>query len=817
MKPYKIFYAVVLLSLCVVLFVQSSEKAQGETESVTTSVGFRTEDPGPFLSWPLPHVNITSITRLPHTPWTHNFLGIETCPSYPALIDAGYWPNAFKGNYAGNRHLIKNGVPDSSVKWVNAGKSDGFDNAFACYGARSGLPDHAGTDFSAADGTDVLASAWADQIYVYFNNGQYRIRLRHPNVNGSGQTWYTYYVHLSASSFPMGTRSVNIDAGQKIGEVGQRHLHFEVAVGPDYSGSQARNPWGIDRAPWQGCLWLDQTLCPIPNDTARDNQHQASTGHFPDIPISDWRLPYIETLYHIGAVGGFSDGTYRPNNPTSRGAAAKIIILGLGRNPNYQDNIRPFPDVPPSNVFYQYIRDLKELDITNGYSDGTYRPDENLTRCGAAFFITKARAESFHYNDGRRVFNDISTNHFCYQVTRHLYELGISRGYSDGTFRPDDAITRGDMAVFTVRGLPNLVDQMPSFHDVLHDNPFFPYVEAIYERGITRGCSSTSPYPIFCPDDILTRGQTAAFVSRGMGFTAQYNDGRRSFSDVPPSHTFYHVIEHLRELGIVNGFSDGTFKPEQNINRRDIARLVVRGLNHLGVSCPSNHSAPFPDVPVGSEAYAEIQCMKDLEISSGFSDGTYRPNENVTRAAAAKFMDIAFIRIAHAIEQEPEDAQNNSFNTAPLVPLVEEISSTPQESFQEAPPQSATFIIPNNPEIDDVDIALLELEGGEQYEIPVHLKGPNIEIGLQLFVEDSNRSGDISLQEIPLHGSSSRSATGITTLNTVNNAWFTAPKTGRYYFRFTNQLEGVQDGVNFTFSVRKRIEMQELFLPIVIR
>ena len=254
------------ISLITILVCAFTLGVPNTAQSAVPTIGFRTENPGPFLSWPLPStIQLTNITRLPDSPWTHNFLGITGCPVYPALIDSGTWTNG--QSYPGNRSYILPGVPDSQVKWQNADNGYPFNNAFACY------QEHAGTDISANNSTSVLAAARADQVYVVIDSaGDYRVRLRHPNVNGSGQTWYTYYVHMSSSVYAVGTTtpSGGIPAGATLGGVGKGHLHFEVSVGPNYRGTEARNPWGRDNSPWDGCLWVNRSLCPASGSVSYD-------------------------------------------------------------------------------------------------------------------------------------------------------------------------------------------------------------------------------------------------------------------------------------------------------------------------------------------------------------------------------------------------------------------------------------------------------------------------------------------------------------------------------------------------------------------
>lgn len=811
-------FRILMLFFITVLLLNVRSHVFGEVDNSTAqSAGVRTEKPNPFLAWPLPHVSLTSISRLPDTAWTHNFLGITDCPPYPALIDAAYWPYSFSGNYNGNRQVIKSNIPDDRVKWQNRDNLDAFNNAIACYGSNGSLPDHVGTDIFATNGTEVLAAAQADQIDVRKDNvGQYRIRLRHPNVNGTGQTWYTYYVHLSGTTFSEGTNNVSIQTGTTIGYVGSGHLHFEVSRGPDYSISQARNPWGIDNAPYDGCLWIDSSICPTVPFASSEGPKLPSNGHFSDVLSDDWRLTYIETLYFVGAINGFSDGTFRPDNLVTRAEAAKMIIGGMERKPNYTDGLAAFPDVPSSHTFYQYIRDLKELNITIGYSDGTYRPDNTLTRCESAAFIVRARGETPNYSDNFQPFSDIPPSHACYQNTRHLYELGISFGYSDGTFKPDLEISRGSLTVFIVRGL-RLLDDKPEFNDVLHEHIFYDYIQSIYSRGITNGCdSSLIYYKNFCPNEVLPREQAAAFISRAMGAVPYYTDGRQSFPDVNSTNKFYHHIEHLYALEIVSGYSDGTFKPGEPISRGQFAKMVALGIESIGLSCPSQHTNSFPDVPPGSLWYEYVQCLKDLQISSGFSDGLYHPDDSITRAEAAKFMDLAFVQKVLTIEQEPEEIINDSYVAAPPVELIEEIPFIGEENGSG---EQVLITLPNDAPNDDLDEDWMEIEGtikeGDVIEITATELGNNLLPVLNVGVIPSERGTNLAyIEAIALNQENAKPESSQTTASQPILGSFVATVDGTYYLRIENANPFAIDGVNIRIGAQ-RVLPYSVYLPMV--
>ena len=291
-------------------------------------MGFRTENPGPFLSWPLPsNITLTDVTRLPNSPWTHNFLGISDCPAYPALIDDGYWGGVwYSGQF--DTYALPSTTKDR-VRWQNIDDPPTgnypFYNAFACYGQTVPAGGHAGTDMSAGNETDVKAAANGTVVSISTiescgsnsHLSQYKVAVRHDNVNGSGQTWYTIYRHVINPEWSLLNQAVS--SGTKIAEVGCDHLHFETAEQPD-GYVYTLNTWGIDQAPWDGCLWLDHSLCPTMENPPTDFNQDG----YPDIyAIKRTGTGTNSTEVHI--LNGSDDfqswllqtGTIRPETGTN--------------------------------------------------------------------------------------------------------------------------------------------------------------------------------------------------------------------------------------------------------------------------------------------------------------------------------------------------------------------------------------------------------------------------------------------------------------------------------------------------------------------
>jgi kumamolisin len=90
--------------------------------------------------------------------------------------------------------------------------------------------------------------------------------------------------------------------------------------------------------------------------------------HFTDVAADSTFYQYIETLYNAGIISGYSDGTFRPGNPVTRGQLSKMASLAFNFNETVTN--QTFQDVPPGSTFYDYIGRLSGRGIINGYACG---------------------------------------------------------------------------------------------------------------------------------------------------------------------------------------------------------------------------------------------------------------------------------------------------------------------------------------------------------------------------------------------------------------------------------------------------------------
>ena len=142
---------------------------------------------------------------------------------------------------------------------------------------------------------------------------------------------------------------------------------------------------------------------------------------------------------------------------------------------------------------------------------------------------------------------------------------------------PDTGVTRGQMAVYLVRatGLAPYQKPTPTFLDVSKMDSRYPYVEAVYQAGITVGCNASPP--LYCPGQAVSRAQMMVFLCRA-AHLAPYDNPTPTFEDVPRSHPQYRYIEALHRAGAAGGCSSTPrlFCPSRLATRAEMAAFICR-------------------------------------------------------------------------------------------------------------------------------------------------------------------------------------------------------------------------------------------------
>lgn len=159
---------------------------------------------------------------------------------------------------------------------------------------------------------------------------------------------------------------------------------------------------------------------------------------------SDYFYEGVRYLYCQGVISGYSDGTFRPYANTTRGQMAKIVVLAYNF-PIYTPTGPTFADVPRDDPFYFFVETAAANNIVSGYSDGTFRPYNDVTR-GQLSKIVVIAARWQLVSPSAPTFSDVQPDYTFYTHIETAYCHGIIGGYLDGTFRPTNNATRGQIA-----------------------------------------------------------------------------------------------------------------------------------------------------------------------------------------------------------------------------------------------------------------------------------------------------------------------------------------------------------------------------------
>ncbi|MEC1771884.1 S-layer homology domain-containing protein [Schinkia azotoformans] len=172
-----------------------------------------------------------------------------------------------------------------------------------------------------------------------------------------------------------------------------------------------------------------------------------AASSFRDVSNHAFYYEAVTELAQRGVLGGYEDGTFKPNRPVTRAEATKIIAFDLGLAYKNVYSYSPFRDVVASDWFYQPVTALTLAGGIGGYGDGTFRPNQTITRAEMASLLVKA----YQLSTNRNVylpFQDIPANSWYASAVKVLYANQVTSGKSAVSFAPNDAVTRGEMAAF---------------------------------------------------------------------------------------------------------------------------------------------------------------------------------------------------------------------------------------------------------------------------------------------------------------------------------------------------------------------------------
>lgn len=159
---------------------------------------------------------------------------------------------------------------------------------------------------------------------------------------------------------------------------------------------------------------------------------------------------------HFAFLVGYNDGTFGPERNMTRAEVttmfARLLTEQIEADKTYSNT---FTDVPKGCWAANYIGYMQQFGIITGYSDGSFRPDAPVTR--AEFAAIASRFEKL--TEGSKSFTDVPDTYWAARYINFAATRGWVTGYSDGTFKPENTITRAEVAAVTCRLLERSADQ----------------------------------------------------------------------------------------------------------------------------------------------------------------------------------------------------------------------------------------------------------------------------------------------------------------------------------------------------------------------
>ncbi|MHB1041669.1 MAG: S-layer homology domain-containing protein [Eubacteriales bacterium] len=176
------------------------------------------------------------------------------------------------------------------------------------------------------------------------------------------------------------------------------------------------------------------------------------------------------------------------------------------------------------------------------------------------------------------------------------------------------------------------------------------WAEGTISEWLDKGMVSGFPDGSFRPDQPVTRAEFITMVNKAFEFTGT---AEVTFSDVSSTDWFYNEVAKAIKEGYITGYEDGTFKPNNPISRQEAAAILCRVLKIKPEVKPAILSLFVDSESISEWAKASVSAAVENHIMAGYQDFTFRPGNAVTRAEALFAINNAMKTEPIAVKQEP--------------------------------------------------------------------------------------------------------------------------------------------------------------------
>jgi len=393
---------------------------------------------------------------------------------------------------------------------------------------------------------------------------------------------------------------------------------------------------------------------------------------FSDVPTTNQFFKEIEAVNKAGYMIGYHE--FRPEEQATRATVAVVVAKTYGKTASPAPTTPSFTDVGTDYWAFAEIEGLKAAGWVSGYTDTngnasttTFQPDLKADRATVITFAAIAKAGGKDKvpeptDSSVKPFTDVDSSNWAYKYIVYAKDQGIATGYPDGTFRPTEAATRATVAVAVARAHGDSYDNAsPSFMDVPRDYWAYKEIEGLNKIG-----GMTGYPPTFKPTLVADRATVAVVISRATNNI--FDNPTPSFKDQGYDSNFwaYKEIEGVNKAGIMTGYEDGTFRPNDPSTRAMVAVVLARAKNLPLDPAPATSS--FEDVKTTDFGFKEIEAIYKAGYTKGCEQTNtgirFCPETQVTREVLAAFTYNAFIATGN-VSPSPNPSPSPSEKASP--------------------------------------------------------------------------------------------------------------------------------------------------------
>ncbi|OPL07333.1 MAG: hypothetical protein AVO33_06025 [delta proteobacterium ML8_F1] len=270
----------------------------------------------------------------------------------------------------------------------------------------------------------------------------------------------------------------------------------------------------------------------------------------------------------------FAPGSFKPE------AALSVEVTSLGKD-TYDLSVNQ--EIPP------LIKCSVPITVRIPYDGGVddpvlYHLKDGVWEKDAGYYDKELKVFVGHVTEfsvyairsSRGSFEDVTEADWFKDPVEILAGRGVISGKTQESFAPQDAITRGEFTTLMMRSMGfDYVPEAPIFKDVHEEDYYFGSIAAAYETGIVMGTGEGS----FNPDAPITRQEMAAMLARGLEYKGHVlrTQDKISFTDEGElAFWAYNPLRLAVSRGIISGYPDGGFGPENPATRAEAAAMIHR-------------------------------------------------------------------------------------------------------------------------------------------------------------------------------------------------------------------------------------------------